>query len=104
MTAITQNAVLGQRLYFNKTLVRRRLNDRNDTREWREVKCDEQAGILVGVRTLWNGTVHTEYLDPEDGGGYSSCFMQTSHLPAFLVATALNRKPILIPQHAAIAA
>ena len=104
MPAIKEKAVLGQRITFDKSLVRRHLNDREDTREWVEVGCGQQEGVLVGTRTLWNGTVHTEVFDAGDGDGYHSTFMGTSHLQAFLVAVALNRKPILIPQHAAVAA
>ena len=101
MSAITEKATLGQRIRFDRSLVRQRLNDCNDSREWREVGCGPQEGVLVGSRTLWNGTVHTEYFDASDGGGYHSTFAGTSTVPAFLVAVALNRKPILIPQHAA---
>jgi hypothetical protein len=104
MTAITEKATLGQAVTFDATLVRRRLGDRDDTREWRTVKGKQRVGILVGTRTLWNGTVHTEVFDAEDGGGYHSCFVQGDHFPALLVAYALNRKPVLVPLSHIIAA
>lgn len=101
MAAITEKVRLGQPVKFTATLERRRVRD---ARYWEEVASEELEGIIVGTRTLWNGTVYTEQLDAEDGGGVYSTFLQSEHKPALLVAFALNRKPVLVPLDNAVAA
>jgi len=99
--AITEKVTLGQAITFTATYVRR---SEGNKRRWQQYSHEDRKGIIVGCRTLWDGEVHTEYFDAEDGGGYHSTFMQDSHKPAFLVAFALNRKPVLVPVADAVAA
>ncbi len=47
------------------------------------------TGIVIGKRTLWNGTVHNE-------DGYKT-FIFFDHVPAYLVAINMSDKPVYIP-------
>jgi hypothetical protein len=96
--AITEKLTLGQPVTFTATLERRKklLN-----RSWHEVECEERKGVVVGTRTLWDGDIERE--EAEEEGTYYKWFNPSTHHNAFLVAFALNRKPILVPQSACFA-
>jgi hypothetical protein len=99
--SITEEVTLGQAITFDATLTRTK---RGVERAWTEVKHEKRKGIIVGTRVLWDGQMHSEKLDDEDGGGYISFFVRCHmHINAFLVAFALNRKPVLVPVAAALA-
>lgn len=107
MTAITEKLKLGHPIEFSATLLRVTEKEPHVSTEkkfWREVSCQAQRGIVVGTRTLWNGRLEWD----SDGDEYSSWefsfFVFEEPVPAFLVAFALNRKPVLVPQSACVAA
>lgn len=60
------------------------------TREWIPfVEQKPRKGIVIGKRTLFNGDVYIE-----DG---TMMFESTSSLQAYLVATDMKHKPVLVP-------
>ncbi len=99
--AITEKVTLGQAITFDGTLTRTK---KGRARLWVEEKHEARKGIIVGTRALWDGEMYTERLDEEDGGGYVTMFVPYHmHISAFLVAYALNRKPVLVLQSSAVA-
>jgi hypothetical protein len=98
--AITEKLTLGHPITYTATY---RRWSKGDLRWWQTQEHDERQGIVIGIRTLWDGDVYTEHLDAEDGGGVSSTFTGREHKQAYLVAYALNRKPILVPIAHAVA-
>lgn len=89
---------LGDRVRITHTLTRtRRRGDtpQTDRKQWeprRRLGADE--GIVVGARTLFDGTV--------DWGGYDepARFEQTATVKAYLVATSMRTRPVFVlPEH-----
>lgn len=105
MTAIKEKATLGQPITF--TAILKRVSSRVDVftndekKEWKPRPCIERKGIVVGTRTLWDGTL---YYESDGQDGLLSYFTFGNHVPALLVAYALNRKPVLVPLDNAVAA
>lgn len=97
---------LGAAVAFTWTLHRRsawnaqgRLSKAWVVGEWvGQAEPAARRGILVGVRTLANGTV--EYLGHEEG----SVFRPEERLTAYLVAYDLRRQPVFVlPEHLVVA-
>lgn len=93
----THRVYLGQRIVFNQRLVRRtyynyRANGyRERMKRWDITPMAEpKEGIIVGIRTLSNGT--TDY-DNESGHMYDP----KEHFRAILVYTSVTRKPVYVP-------
>lgn len=76
-------------------------------RQWRpfELTWEPKVGYVVGVRTLKDGTWQTEieheYLDGRLLSSYEvSCFVADRYIRAYLIATNMQRKPVLVlPEH-----
>lgn len=94
-TAETKDAwVLGDRVRVNHRLVRR--SDARHHKAWvAEELPEEVEGLVVGVRTLSNGTRTWETAD--DFGGDAGYWEYTpdAYFRAVLVATDLRRRPFL---------
>lgn len=105
MTALLEERAAADLPFGAPVSFTRHLRRRWVTREGKHLKAwvpeaspDEtdsapRAGIVVGVRTLANGTVRNMY---EDGLQFEA----VEHFTAYLVAFDLRRKPVLVlPEH-----
>jgi hypothetical protein len=87
-----QNLKLGQKVTFNKILKRyyKRRGGIVRDKYWKEIDVDKQNGILIGIRTLSNGTVEYDYEE-----GYTYKLKET--VKAVIIATTLRSKFLKIP-------
>lgn len=58
---------------------------------WYAKECKPRTGLIVGIRTLSNGT--REWIDSEKGYEYNPI----EYLQAALVVFDMRRKPVLVP-------
>lgn len=93
---------LGTRITFTHPLYRRTHTANYRTRKTWEPHpyhadaAKQREGVIVGVRTLANGTRSWE--DYGDGGAYE--FIPDEHFTAYLIAFDLHRKPVYVrPEH-----
>lgn len=93
---------LGQRVTFSHILRRDtgKWNGAGWEKVWRLERADgrwangdiiRQAGIVVGIRTLSNGTA--AYNGPDTQAAYT----HAENVPAVLIATHLRRRPVFAP-------
>lgn len=92
------NYHLGQEVLFTRTLRRIRHPYRrvwSHTTYWNAITSRGPAkGIIVGIRTLSDGTVEGGYYDEP------ATYRPTRTFTAYLVAYHLRRKPVLVlPEH-----
>lgn len=78
---------LGDSVVFSAVLRRK---SRVEHRQWMPMECNDTAGILIGYRTLSNGT--TEW-DREEG----TIYHPTEYINVALIAYSLYRAPIYAP-------
>lgn len=90
---MTTEFVFGQQVVFSRPLVRRahRKQQGRPARTWVPNMYDDtrRTGIVVGIRTLADGEVEYNYDEP-------TVFYPTRHFRAYLIATDLRRKPVLV--------
>jgi hypothetical protein len=60
------------------------------TKRWVSTRTPVKAGIVIGLRTLANGTVQGGYDEPIE-------FHATEHVTAYLIVFDIRRKPVLVP-------
>jgi len=79
---------LGDTVRFNSKLIRtRKYIYKTDKKEWKETQFSTpQVGILIGVRTLANGSTYYS----ENG----CIFTPVEYFPVYMVATDLRKKPV----------
>ena len=82
-----QKIKLGEKLIFSAQFIR---IIKNDYKEWIIKETPVQSGIIVGIRTIYDGTV--DY-DMEEGNS----FQRTRHKQCYLVAVDLNKNFIRVP-------
>lgn len=97
---------LGDRVTFTRTLSRRGVDvldrergRRRFRREWSseeypgQPEPEPREGIVVGVRTLADGSVDYSYEEP-------AVFVADRRFRAYLIAFSVHRKPVLVlPEH-----
>lgn len=89
---------LGQKVKFNKILIRKTSHDLEGKYKryvrkkiWilKNFSEKDTEGILIGIRTLYNGELYDSGL----GVGFKS----RRHFRAYLIAYSVNRKPVFVP-------
>lgn len=82
-------SLFGKEITFNKKLSRVREGQK---RYWEVESIKETKGVIIGVRTLWNGYIIHESVDD----GYCRVFIFEKPVKAYLVATDLIKNPIYV--------
>lgn len=82
-----QKIKLGEEIVFSTQFIR---SINKDHKEWVIKTIPTQSGIIVGIRTIYDGDV--DY-DMEEGNS----FQRTHHKQCYIVATDLNKNFVKIP-------
>ncbi len=86
-----QDLFLGRRVRVNATLKRSMSYDSRH-KAWASISLSEPVvGIVIGIRTLANGTIHYGSWDEP------TSFQPTGYLRAVQVVTSLRKNPIFVP-------
>lgn len=88
-----EDIVHGQKVWVDSKLVREKEGNK---RAWKSVSTDTKAAIIIGKRTLVNGTREYETPDWESSTKGSYYFDANDYIEAILVSTDMRTKPFYI--------